>query len=151
MAQAIELRNPKALMVAEVQGVFKRAFDSISFAAPGGFDSTAETLFRYVTNDGYFVVLGFEDGHPKGTMMGFFPADELFPYPTITMAYNEGSPANVRAMARQTLDILKSRGYSSAWAVNSSGRPDRAWMRLFRLPGETSIKPLGTVMEIKVV
>ena len=71
--EVIELRNPKALMVAEIQGLFKRMTERVSFAAPGGFDSIAPDLYRYVTSDGYFVLLGFENGSPKALAMGFFP------------------------------------------------------------------------------
>lgn len=146
----IELKNPKALMVAEIQGLFKRMTEKVSFAAPGGFDSIAPDLFRYVTSDDYFVVLGFEDGAPKSLAMGFFPADNIFPYPTITVVYNEGTPALVKALGAKLLDTLMQRGYSRAWAINASGKPDRAWQRLFRLPGQTQVKRLGSVMEFRV-
>jgi hypothetical protein len=148
--EAIELRNPKALMVAEIQGLFKRMTENIGFMAPGGFDSVAQDILRYVQSDDYFVILGIEDGHPRAIAMGFYPADNLFPYPTVTSMYNEGSPKLVRTVAAKLLDTIVQRGYSAVWAINSSGKPDRAWMRLFRLPGRTSVKPLGTVMEFKV-
>jgi hypothetical protein len=148
--EVIELRNPKALMVAEIQGLFKRMTERVSFAAPGGFDSIAPDLYRYVTSDGYFVLLGFEDGSPKALAMGFFPADNIFPYPTITVVYNEGSPGLVQKLGLKLLDTLMQRGYSRAWAINASGKPDRAWQRLFRLPGKTVVQRLGSVMEFRI-
>jgi hypothetical protein len=148
--EAIELRNPKALMVAEVQGLFKRMTDRIGFMAPGGFDSIAPDLFRYVSDDGYFVILGVEDGAPRAIAMGFYPADNLFPYPTVTALYNEGSAGLVRVVAAKLLDTILHRGYSKVWAVNSSGKPDRAWQRLLRIPGRTAVVKLGSVMEFKV-
>lgn len=145
-----QLRNPQALLLPDVQKIIRDATGSVHFIAPGGFDSVAEDIYKFVVHDNYFLFLGAEDGTFKSLVMGFYPADRLFPYPTITLFYNKGSRALIKETAKVLLDTLQQRGYTSAWAVNATGKSDAAWMRLFGLPGKTTAKVLGSVVEIKV-
>lgn len=151
MATAIQLKNPRALLAPEVEKVLRSAVAAVEFAAPGGFDSIAADLFRWVSSDNFFILIGFEDGEAKGTVWGFFPADRIFPYPTVTMFYSKGSKELRDALADKLLETLLSRGYTKAWAVNATGRSNAAWQRLFRLPGRTAAKPLGSVMELTAI
>lgn len=148
--QAIHVQNPRALLVPEIEALIRRATTAISFAAPGGFDSIATDMYKFVTMDGLFMVMGVEDGKHVGLVLGGFPTLNIFPYPTIFLFYNEGSPKMVKLLAQKTLDIMLERGYTKAWAVNSSGRPDAVWERLFRLQGVTELVPMGTVYELRV-
>lgn len=150
MPTVVQLKNPHALLTDQVIKILKAATESVQFAAPGGFDSIAADLYKWVTNDNFFIMLGFEDGEAKAVTWGFFPADRIFPYPTITMFYSKGSAELRQGMAIRTLELLLSRGYTSAWAVNSSGRSNAAWQRLFRIPGHTKITVLGSVMQLSV-
>jgi len=122
----------------------------VAFVAPGGFDSIAEDIYKFITHENYFTILGVEAGEFKTVAMGFYPTDKIFPYPTVTLFYSKGSRALLKATGQFLLDTLQQRGYTSAWAVNATGHSNAAWARLFGLPGKTSIKPLGSVMEIKV-
>lgn len=149
--QAIHVKNARALLVPEVEGLIRRATMSISFAAPGGFDSIAQDMWSFVTNDNLFMVMGMENGKHTGLVLGGFPSLAIFPYPTIFLFYNEGSPKMVKTLAQKTLDIMLERGYTKAWAVNSSHGSDKAWQRLFRLNGVTDLVPLGTVFELRVI
>lgn len=148
--EVFQLKNPRALMLPNVQEIIKTAFESISFAAPHGFDSTANDVLKYVIDANFFLILGTENGQFNTMAMGFYPGDMIFPYPTITMFYSRGSKALLQATGRKLVDILGSAGYTTAWAVNATGHKNAAWARLFRLPGTTEIKPLGSVMELKV-
>jgi hypothetical protein len=151
MATVIELHNPKALLAPEVEKVLRAAVEAVPFAAPGGFDTIAADLFRWVQSDNFFILIGFEDGEAKGTVWGFFPADRVFPYPTVTMLYSKGSTELRKALAEKLLETLLSRGYTKAWAVNATGRGNAAWQRLFRLAGKTKADVLGSVMELTSV
>lgn len=148
--QAIHVRNARALMVPEVQELIKRATLSVSFAAPGGFDSIAKDMWEFVNSENLFMIMGMEEGRQVGLVLGGLPSLAIFPYPTIFLFYNEGSPQMVKVLAEKTLDILAERGYTKAWAVNSSGRPDKAWARLFTLKDKTDLKPMGTVFELRI-
>lgn len=148
--EVIQLKNPRALMLPPVQALLRRATGSIDFVAPGGFDTIARDVFEFVTNDNYFMLLGQEGGEWKSVVMGFYPSNNMFPYPTVVLLYNEGTPALRKATMRKLLDILVNAGYTSAWAVNGTKHSDAAWSRLFELPGTTKAHKIGSVMEIKV-
>lgn len=148
--EVVELKNPKALLVPAVAGLFKRGFESVHFAAPGGFDSVAPDVYEYVESDGYFVFIGAEDGQFKSLAMGFYPSGNLFPYPTVVLVYNEGSPALRVATIRKMVDNLLERGYTSLWAINASEHDTKVWQRLFhRGMGGTS-RVIGEVVEFSV-
>lgn len=149
--EVVQIKNPRALMVPEVMQLLRDATESIHIAAPGGFDSIAVDMYNLVTDDNSFFIIGAEGGHFKSLVLGYFPNSALFPYPTIITFYNKGSPALRRATGAKLLDILLARGYTSAWAVNSSGRSDKAWQHAFEIPGRTKAVPIGTVFELKVI
>lgn len=150
MPTVVQIKNPQALLAPEVELVLRAAVGSVEFAAPAGFDSIALDLYKWVTNDNFFLLIGFEAGVAKSVVMGFFPADRIYPYPTVTLFYSKGSRELLRQTGTALLDLLLSRGYTAAWAVNASGRSNEAWMRLFRIPGKTNIKVLGSVMQLSV-
>lgn len=147
---AILIRNPRALMVPELQNLIKRATMAVSFAAPGGFDSIAQDMFKFVTREELFMIIGVEDGKYTGMVLGGFPNLAIFPYPTIFMFYNETGVKALKTLAKKTLDIISEAGYTKAWAVNSSGRPDPVWQRAFTLTGQTELTPMGTVFELRI-
>lgn len=148
--QAIHVKNPHVLMVPEMQGLIQRATTSVHFAAPGGFDSIATDMYKFITADGLFMVVGMENGKHVGMVLGGFPSLAIFPYPTIFLFYNEGTPGMVKTLAKKTLDILMEHGYTKAWAVNSSHASDAVWSRLFRIQGVTELLPMGTVFELRI-
>lgn len=146
----IELRNPNALLVHEVQALLKKAVASDALLAPGGFDTLAEDLLGFVTNPDHFMLLGAEDGHFKTLLMGYFPNSQLFPYPTVILFYNEGTPELREATQRKYMDIMLSRGYTQSLAVNGSKRSDKAWMKLLTPEGSTSEK-IGSLVMFTIV
>jgi len=149
MAQVVEIKNPRALLAPEVDKVLHDAFGSVSLATPNGFTGqVAADLYKWVSNDMFFLLIGFEEGAAKSLVLGFFPSDSIFPYPTITMFYSKGSKELLHATGEKLMDILLSRWSTAAWTVNSSGRSNAAWQRLFRIPGKTKIDVLGSVMQI---
>jgi hypothetical protein len=116
-----------------------------------GFDSIAADLFELVTNDNYFLLIGFEEGEAKSVAWGFFPASRMFPFPTIQLFYSEGSKELLLAMKERLLDVLLERGYTKAWAVNITGKSNAAWTKVFETAGKTKISVLGSVMELSVL
>lgn len=134
----VELRNPRALFIPDIQQLLKRAVEQGTFLAPAGFDSVAEDLFNFVTDEQQFMLLGAEDGGMKAVILGYLPVGNLFPYPTIVMIYNEGSRQLSRAMQDHLLDLLVSRGYTRMIAVNTSGHLDKVWLRGLTPEGVTS-------------
>lgn len=150
MARVIQIKNPNALLAPEVEKVLRAAMASVDFAAPSGFDTIALDLYKWVTNENFFMLIGFEAGAAKSVVMGFFPTDRIYPYPTITMFYSKGSRELLRQTGTAVLDLVLERGYTAVWAVNASGRSNEAWKRLFRIPGKTNVRVLGSVMELSV-
>lgn len=151
MPQIIQLKNPRALLAPEVEKILRHATASSAFVAPAGFDAVAADLFEMVTNDNSFILVGFEHGEAKAVSWGFFPANRMFPYPTITMFYSEGSKELLRDMREQLLDVLLARGYTKAWAVNITGKSNKAWTKVFTVPGKTEIEVLGSVMQLSLI
>lgn len=149
MPTVVNLQNPRALLVPEVAALIKRAVESVDFAAPGGVDSVAEDMYIFVTNSQFFFLLGMEDGAPKAMCTGYFPSSRLFPYPVVSLIYNEGSRELLKEMAKGARDTITQAGYTRAWAINGSGRNDDAWCRLIA-PKGTKAKRLASVMEIAV-
>lgn len=69
--------------------------------------------------------------------------------PQVMHFYTE-KPALRRALAREVLDFVKSKGYNKLRAINNSGAPDPVWVRAFRQTG-WEIKPVKTVFDFEVV
>lgn len=148
--EIIQLRNPNALMVPEVQRILKAAVESDALMAPGGLSSVAEDLIEYVTNPNHFLFLGAEAGKFKAMLMGHFPNGQLFPYPQVIVLYNEGSKELKTAIQQRYIDIMLERGYTKTLAMNGSKRSDRAWLKSLT-PPNCKAEPLGTVMLMEVL
>lgn len=125
----IEMRQPRALLIPDVQQLLRRAVESGVFLAPGGFETVAEDIFNFVTDPQQFMLLGAEDGKFRSVVLGYLPVGNLFPYPTVVLFYNEGSRALSRATGKALMDTIVSNGYTRILAVNSSGHEDEVWMR----------------------
>lgn len=151
MITTIQLKNPRALLAPEVEKILRHAVDSSAFVAPAGFDSVAGDLFSLVTSDNYFIIIAFDGAEAKAVTWGFFPANRMFPYPTVQVFYSEGSKAILQALREKLLEVLLTRGYTKAWAVNITGNSDEAWTKVFEVPGKTQITKLGSVMELSVI
>lgn len=149
--EVIQVRNPQTFLVGETQGLLQRAIERTVHMAPGGFDSIALDVYNMITSDLSFLFLGAEDGKFRLLIMGYLPNNNLFPYPTILSFYNEGSRALRDLGKEKLLDFLVSKGYTSAWAVNSSRHRDDVWRKAFEVPGRTDVSPIGTVHEIRIL
>jgi hypothetical protein len=134
----IELRNPNALGITDIQQLIKRAVESGALLAPGGFDTVAADIFTFVTDPNQFMLLGAEDGAFKSVVLAFLPVGNLFPYPTVVLFYNEGSRALSKATQDKLLDIMLEHGYTRLLAVNSSKRGDKVWQKALTPAGATS-------------
>ena len=148
MPNAILLRNPRALLVPDVIKLVNRAVKSVPLLELTELDgAAAQEFFDYCTDENSFLFLGFEDGHAHALMMGYFPTSALFPYPVISLIYNEGSKALLRIVVNEWQALLTSRGYSRTWALNGSGRSDAAWLRCL-LPDDWTGKKIASMMEL---
>ncbi len=146
MTNVVLLRNPRALLVPDVFGLIKRAVKSVELAADG-IEGAAQELFDYCTNEDLFMFLGFEDGHAHALLMGYFPASSLFPYPMVSLIYNEGSKKLLRMLVADYGTLMEQRGFSRTWAMNGSGRSDAAWIR--SLLGDTFTgKKIASMMQL---
>jgi hypothetical protein len=151
MINVIQLRNPYGLLAPEVEKVLRKAVAANPLLAPGGFDSVAADFWQMVTQDNFFLVLGYEGTFAKAVAWGTFPTSRMFPTPTINMVYSEGSRALMVALREKLLEVLLARGYTTAWAVNITGNSDKAWTKVFEVPGKTKISVLGSVMQLSVI
>ena len=149
MPTVITLRNPRALMLPNITAIIDRAFTSVKIVAPGGLNTVAEDLFKMINDPLQFLMIGMEAGEPKSVIMGFLPNTNLFPYPTVTLFYNEGSKELLRASKAYLFDTLSQAGYTKCWAINSTGRSDAAWIRVFS-DEHVAMKPIGSVIELSV-
>ncbi len=149
MPKVILLRNPRALLVPEVAMLLKRAVEGTDHVAPGGVDTTAKEFFDYTTNESMFLFLGMEDGAPKGLVMGYFPDSALFPLPMVTLIYNEGTKALLKTMSKGIVDHITAHGYSKFWAMNATGKSDKAWVRALTPKGTTG-RVIANVIEMAI-
>lgn len=150
MAQAIRLMNPEALNQPEFQAFLRRAVAAVPFAAPGGFESIVKDLFDSISlTDNYFTIVCAEEEKWVGVIIGFFPANNLFPYPTITLMYNEGTRAAADALKRKALEVLLSKGYTNVWGFNASEHDDKVYERGMGLP-ELKVTNIGSVFKFGI-
>ena len=149
MPKVILLRNPRALLVPDVAMLIKRAVEGTEHVAPGGIDTTAKEFFDYTTDEDKFLFLGMEDGAPKGLEMGYFPDSALFPLPVVTLIYNEGSKALIKVMLSATVEHITAHGYSKFWAMNATGKSDKAWIRALTPKGTTG-RVIANVIEMSI-
>lgn len=144
-----ELNDPHALLRPEVQEIMRAAIESGVLLAPYGFDTLAPELADFIMSPEHFVILGTEKGRFEAMAMGFFNTSRLFPYPTIVLFYNRGSAALRKALAAKILDIIASRGYTGALALNGSGRSDEAWIKALT-PENVSGRKVGSLVMLQV-
>lgn len=134
----VEIRDPRALTVPALQDFLKRALESNALLTPFGFDAVAADIFDMAVNPTKFLFVGAENGEFRALTMGFLPDGNLFPFPTISLFYNEGSRELSREIREQTMDFVVSHGYTRLLAVNSSGHTDKAWLRGITPKGATA-------------
>jgi len=84
------------------------------------------------------VLLGIEEERPVALLVSQLPTP-LMLYPTILLAYNEGSKAIGGEMVEEAARWMRDAGYSHFLMTNRSGRSDAAYERVLR--------PHGTVIE----
>lgn len=125
----VELTNPQALLIPDIQQLLKRAVESGALLAPAGFDTVAEDLINFVVDERQFMILGAEHGKFQSVVLGYLPVGNLFPYPTVVLFYNEGSRALSRASGAKLMDIIVSAGYTRLLAVNSTIYDDEVWLK----------------------
>ena len=125
----VELRQLNALTLPDIQILLKNAVESGALLAPNGFDTVAADMIEFVRDPNQFMFLGAEAGKFRGVVMGYLPVENLFPYPTVVLFYNEGSRKLSREMQDALLDFLMSRGYTRMLGVNSSGKKDDVWLK----------------------
>jgi hypothetical protein len=137
-------------MVPDVSAMVQRAVTSVDFASPDGPGGVAKDVFEFVTNPQFFVLMGMEDGSAKALAFGSFPSSHLFPFPVISLIYNEGSLALGIMLKKAIFSTITEAGYSKAWAINGSGHSDKAWKRAVILSDYGKAKRIGTVFELSV-
>lgn len=144
------VRNPQALLLPQIEGLITRAIEATPRAAPYGLAAAAEDVLQYVTLPHRGMLLGYEDDdpvNPKAVVFWVFPTGGLFPYPNVTLIYNEGSKALKRAMAKTTLDTIFQAGFPAIWIINGTGHGANVWHRAL-MPANTKSVILGDFIEV---
>ena len=144
--EVIRLQNPAALTIPAVADLLSRALQKTQRVAPEDINEMAPDVLRIVMDPNGFVFLGTEDAEFKFVAIGFLPSTKLFPHATVVSFYSEGSRALRDLGKKKLLDYIRSAGYN-AWAVNGTGRSDKAWLRVFEQPG-LKITRVGTVFDM---
>ncbi len=141
------LTDPRRLLSPPLAALLHRAIRSTPF--PGGtvppLPELVADVTEFITSDEHFFVLGSEYHKPLALALGFFHTSPLFPHPTLVAAYNEGSIPLRNLLRRKVMDILTARGYTTALAINGTGRPDAAWIRGLAPTGMTG-EAFGTAI-----
>lgn len=146
--EVVQIKNPNALMIPEVGDLLQKALTITQRVPPERMEAVAPDIIRMVADPNSFLFLGEEGGHFRLLILGNLPTSALFPHAIILSFYNEGSRALKVLGTQKVLDLMSSRGYNTAWAVNGTGKPDRAWVRAFQHPGIAKVTPMGTVFEL---
>lgn len=145
--QTLIVRNPNALLTPAMQTLLKAMVDSNTTFAPLGLSSIAQDLLAFVKREDHFMIVVVEKGVLVAITLLRLPQDNMFPYPTIAMAYNGGTKAASQALSEKALDIVMEAGYTSLWTHNMSGKSDAVFKRNFSTPKGT-ITPRSTLMEL---
>lgn len=145
MTKVVRLTNPAAFEQDEVQELFKSAFESNPLA---DFVKARAELATLPSDPMIGLFIGAEKGALLGLVIACLPRSTLTPVPSVYHFYNAGS-AKLRELLLSTMvDFFLQAGYTRFWAINTTGRDDEAYMKLFRSAGEAS--RVGGFLEFKI-
>ena len=145
--QVARITNPKAMLAADVQALFRAAVAKSPIAG-GDFDAAAGDFVDLVANPKIGVFVGVENGEFRSLCIIGLPTDRLTPYPQVIHFYNRGSKELREAMVETGRRWIIENGYARFWLIQASGHSDKAWRKTFRRAGKA--KTIGSVMEVEI-
>lgn len=137
------LKNPKAMEVPAIKGLFDRG---IAKSAWAGMDGAVDELRNLIQSPTAGVILGEENGCFRGFSLVLLPQSKLDTIPQVIHIYNEGTKSLRRKIVQATVDFIEKAGYNKLWAMDFTGR-SRAWDRAMK-PEGWSLKQIGRIVEI---
>lgn len=131
------VRSPKVLSNPAIRRLFEAGLSySVFGIAP--FEEVLPDLKVLIRDPKAGVFIGFDDkNRPKSMGIITLPPTKLITCPQVIALYSTGGRELTRATIAAGLEFIRSNGYIKFWAINSSGHSDKAWKRVFRLPGDT--------------
>ncbi len=145
MAKVVRLTNPAALERDEVQALFRAAFENNPLA---DFDQVRPELAALPADPMIGLFIGAEKGALLGLVVACLPRSTLTPAPSVYHFYNAGSAKLREALVSAMVDFFLEAGYTRFWAINTTGRDDEPYMKLFRSAGEA--QRIGSFLEFKI-
>lgn len=140
--EVVRMQNPQAFLFPEVQALFKRAFHGNALLR---FEDCPEGFVAMVVDPLIGVFLGRENGRFKALGVVMLPANAMQGKPRVFSFYCSGSAALRNAMQKAGVDFMRGAGYTGFWAINTTGKSQGIYARLFKGMGEA--KEIGTIVE----
>lgn len=112
--KVLRVLNPDFFAVPTTIGLFQRAFQN------GDVEHPAVALMKmpnWAGSPGVYIAVGWEEGEPKGLVIGLLPSETTFKEPLLYMLHNEGPVRLRRALVTAVLDWVKDVGYNSLLTV----------------------------------
>lgn len=145
-ATVVPVKNPLALSIPEVHGLFVRAFTNGGLSA-GWSDQVMAELISMIGNPNNGFWIGEERGVYKALLIVLLPSSFLNPIPIVYMIYNEGSRSLLKQIANAGIAFLRANGYSRFRGINMNMTDDQ-FAKVFKFAGK-SVKTMS-VMEFEI-
>ncbi len=145
MIRVVRLTNPGAFEQDEVKKLFTKAFETNSLT---NFEDAAAELAGIATDPLVAILIGAEKGKMRALAIACLPRSTLTPFPTVYHFYNNGSAKLRNALVDATVDFFLEAGYTRFLAINTTGRSDEAYKKLFHRAGEA--ERISSMLEFKV-
>lgn len=142
----IRLKNPVSMEIPTLKDVFTKAFGQ-NAAVPVDIDASMDDFRYMIESDRFGVFLRLDGFDAQGLCVMALPESKIFPYPTCLTFYSEGPKAVTDELIKAGVDFVKANGYTKFWGVNATGKPNAAWMKVFKQAGKERI--IGSLVEFE--
>ena len=140
----IRVTNPEAFDHPAIRDLFRRAIEANKVPHVEG------TLFELKCRIGepsLGVFVAAEEGRPVGVLVGMLPTSNFMLGPQVLAVYAEGKSRHADELVRAVQAWFEEHGFKYAISGNTSGYPDKVWLRAFKSAGKATFK--GTAYEFR--
>lgn len=143
MISTARISVPHHLRLPSIAGLVVDAFRAGSFPP---YKDIKDELARMVMDPRVALIIGMEDGRFDALSLSSLPTSRLIMLPQVGHLFNRGSPALRKAIIAATVAFIEENGYKQFWALNMTGKSDKAWTKVMQPEGWNAARR-GSVME----
>jgi hypothetical protein len=145
MAKVVRMTNPEAFSVEEIRELFTQAFEKNPMTT---FEKAVADMTLAAGDPNIGMFIGVEGGEFLGLSIVCLPHNKLVPMPSVYHFANFGSDALRALLVDETVDFCIKNGYTRFWAINVTGKSDKAYGSLFEKAGKS--KRIGSFLEFQI-